>query len=130
MWWELMWIAAGGALGALLRFGLSGAVQQIADRTSWTAELPLGTWAVNMLGCMLFGVIWALAEERLVISGETRFWLLTGFVGSLTTFSTFAFETGELLRDSEWLLAAGNVLAHNGVGLVCVFVGIAIGRLF
>jgi CrcB protein len=69
-----------------------------------------------------------MAEERLIISGQTRAIVLIGFMGAFTTFSTYAFETGQLLRDSEWILAAGNFLGNNLLGLICVFLGFAAGR--
>ncbi|MBE7558083.1 fluoride efflux transporter CrcB [bacterium] len=123
MFLKLGSIALAGAAGTLLRFALSGIVQRWAG-----AGFPWGTLAVNVLGCFLFGVVWMLAENRLVISGETRLIVLVGFMGAFTTFSTFAFETGELLRESEYLLAAGNVLVQNGLGIVALFLGWAIGR--
>src|SRR6185295_6448996 len=103
--------------------GLGGAVQRLAG-----AGFPWGTLVVNALGCLLFGVVWTLAEERLVIGGETRLIVLVGFMGAFTTFSTFAFETAAMLRDAEWVLAAGNLLAQNVLGVACFFVGTAIGR--
>ena len=69
---------------------------------------PRGTLVVNAAGCLLFGRVWCLGEERLVISGKTRLIILVGFLGSFTTFSSFAFETGQLLRDFQRWLAAGN----------------------
>jgi len=83
-----------------------------------------------MTGCFLFGVVWSLAEERLVISGETRLIIFTGFPGAFTTFSTFAFETGEQLRESQWLYAAWNVGGQVGLGLLALFPGMAPGRRF
>lgn len=121
---KLMWLFLAGGLGTLARYGLSGLVQRLS-----TAELPYGTFAVNAMGCLLFGLVWALADERLIISGETRFLILTGFMGAFTTFSTFAFETGGMLRDSQWWQAAGNVLAHNGVGISAALLGIALAKL-
>jgi CrcB protein len=112
-----------GAAGTLSRYGLSGLVQWLFGE-----KYPWGTLAVNAVGCFLFGMIWTLAEERLVISGQTRFILLVGFMGAFTTFSSFAYETSELLRDSQWSLAAGNLLAHNVLGLVCMFLGYAASR--
>jgi CrcB protein len=114
-----------GAAGTLSRYWLGGLVQRICGES-----FPWGTLVVNGLGCFLFGFVWSLAEERLVISGETRFLILTGFMGAFTTFSTFAFETGEQLRDSEWLLALGNVAAQLILGLALVFLGTALGRWF
>ena len=72
--------------------------------------------------------VWTLADERLIINGETRFIILTGFMGSFTTFSTFAFETSGLLRDAEWWSAAGNVLGHNLLGVAGVIGGMALGK--
>jgi CrcB protein len=102
---------------------LSGLAQSIGS-----ARFPWGTLAVNSLGCFLFGLIWILAEERIIISGQTRAIVLIGFMGAFTTFSTYAFETGQLLRDSEWFLAAGNCLANNVIGLLCIFLGFTAGR--
>lgn len=125
MWQKLAWMALAGAMGTLSRYALSGLVQKFCGE-----RFPWGTLTVNAIGCFLFGMIWALAEERLVISGETRFIVLTGFMGAFTTFSTFAFETGQLVRDSEWWLAAANLIGQNIAGLVCVFLGFAASRMF
>lgn len=121
---KLAWLAVAGAIGTIARYGLSGLVQKYCG-----ASFPWGTLAVNALGCFLFGLIWTLAEERLIIGGETRFIILTGFMGAFTTFSTFAFETGEFLRDSEWVWAFGNILMQNVLGLVALFLGFSLGRL-
>jgi len=120
---KLLWLAAAGAAGTLSRYGLGGLVQRLHPST-----YPWGTLAVNALGCFLFGVVWTLAEERLLISGETRVVVLVGFMGAFTTFSSYAFETGAMLRDAEWLLAAGNLLAHNVLGLTLFFLGAGVGR--
>jgi len=122
---KVAWIALAGSLGALARYGATGAVQRLLGE-----EFPWGTLVVNALGCFAFGMVWALAEDRLVISGETRFILLTGFLGAFTTFSTFAFETSDMLRDSQWMLAAANLGGQNLLGLLCVFLGFAASRLF
>jgi CrcB protein len=120
---EIGLLAVAGALGTLFRYALGGAVQRLIG-----SDFPWGTLAVNALGCFLFGVVWTMAEERMVISGQTRFILLTGFMGAFTTFSTYAFETSGFLRDSQWLLAAGNLLGQNALGLACVFLGFVAGR--
>jgi CrcB protein len=125
LWQRLLLIAAAGAAGTLARYGLAGVVQRLAP-----LGLPWGTFAVNALGCLLFGVVWSLAEERMLISGATRMIVLTGFMGAFTTFSTFAFETGQLIDDSQWLAAGGNLLLHNVAGVVLILVGIALGKLF
>jgi fluoride exporter len=120
---ELTILAVLGAVGTLARYGLSGWVQR------WSGSgFPWGTLAVNTLGCLLFGLVWTLAEERLVISGQTRLLLLAGFLGAFTTFSSFAFETTQLLRDGEMLLAIVNVVLQNVLGLICVAAGMIVGR--
>ena len=119
-----MALAVAGMLGTLARYGLAGLVQQLHEST-----FPWGTLVVNALGCFLFGVVWALAEERMLISGETRLIVLVGFMGAFTTFSTYAYETSAMLRDAEWLLAAGNLLGQNLLGIACFFIGVALGRL-
>ena len=120
---EVGLIALLGLIGTLCRYGLSGIVQKLCG-----GHFPWGTWAVNAVGCFLFALVWTLAEERLVIGGQKRFIVLVGFMGAFTTFSTYAFETGEFLRDSEWILAAANVLGQNGVGVICIFLGFAAAR--
>jgi len=120
---ELMWLALAGGLGTVSRYGLSGLAQRISG-----GSFPSGTLIVNALGCFMFALIWTLAEDKMLISGRTRFIVLTGFMGAFTTFSTFAFETGSMLRDSEWVWAATNVLAQNLIGLACLFLGLAVGR--
>lgn len=120
---ELGWLALAGMLGTLSRYGLSGLVQRLCG-----PGFPWGTFAVNTVGCFLFGLIWPLAEERLLISGQTRFVILTGFMGAFTTFSTYAFETGQYLNDAEWGLAAANVLGQNVLGLTCLMFGLAVSR--
>jgi fluoride exporter len=123
VWKELCWLAVAGAAGTLSRYGLSGFVQLLAGE-----RFPWGTLAVNVAGCFLFGLVYTLADERLVISGRSRFIILTGFMGAFTTFSTFGFETGMFLRDSQWWRALGNLAANNLLGVLSVFLGFAFGR--
>ena len=122
---KLLFIFAAGGLGSLARYGLAGLVQ-------WWAGLsfPWGTLAVNVLGCFLFGVVWILGAERQLFSAETRTILLVGFMGGFTTFSSFAFETGHMLREADWWLAAANIAAQNVLGILALFLGFAVGRLF
>jgi CrcB protein len=119
---RLVWLAVMGALGTLCRYGLDGLVLR------WTGpRFPWGILVVNVLGCFFFGLVYPLAEERLLISGQTRFIILTGFMGAFTTFSTFTFQTAEFLRDAQWGAAAANVLAQLVLGLACMFAGLALG---
>jgi CrcB protein len=124
MWQKITLIALTGALGALARYGLGGYVQ-----SRFPSSFPWGTFAVNIVGSFLFGLIWALAEDRLFLSHETRVIILTGFMGSFTTFSTFMFESGSLAREGHWLFFTANLVGQCAVGLAALFLGIATARL-
>jgi len=117
-------LAAAGACGTLARYGLAGLVQRWAGR-----DWPWGTLAVNALGCLLAGVFWSVAESRLSISPHWRAVVLIGFMGAFTTFSSLCLETSQLARDAEWLAAGANLVANNVAGVVCVIVGLALGRM-
>jgi CrcB protein len=121
---KLLLIAAAGALGALARYGLAGLVHEFLGRT-----FPWGTVVVNITGCLAFGLLWSAMEDRLSITSDLRAMILVGFMGAFTTFSSFAFETVQLIRDAEWLLAAGNVTLQNAVGIAALFAGMIVGRM-
>lgn len=125
MWERIALLALAGAAGTLARFGVSTLVQRLCG-----TGFPWGTLAVNSLGCFLFGLVWALADERMAISYQTRVIVLGGFMGAFTTFSTFAFETSGFLSESHWILAAGNLVLQNTLGVACVFLGFAVTRLW
>jgi CrcB protein len=121
---KLVWLCLAGALGTLARYGLQGLVQR------WTGgSFPWGTLAVNVLGCLAFGVVWTVASERQVISPQLRTVLLMGFMGAFTTFSAFVFETEQLGRGGQWLLAGANVGIELALGAVALGLGMALGRL-
>ena len=120
---RVLLLSAAGAAGTLARYWLSGAVQRFTSAT-----FPWGTLAVNASGCFLFGLVWSLAEERLLISGQTRLILLIGFMGAFTTFSTYMFETRQMLAGSEWMLASANFVMENVAGLVLLILGTVLGR--
>jgi fluoride exporter len=122
-WQKLLWLAGIGAIGTLARYELQGWVQ------SFSAAFPWGTLAVNLLGCFLLGIVSIMAEERRLISPETRIILAIGLMGAFTTFSSYALETVRLLADRQWLFALGNMALQNVLGLVAVFAGFILGRL-
>lgn len=93
------------------------------------AEFPLGTLAVNILGCLLIGVLNGLAETRQVIGPELRLFLMIGMLGGFTTFSTFGYETLALIRDADLVQAMGNVMAQVFFGLIAVWLGDMLGRV-
>jgi CrcB protein len=121
---RILLLALTGALGTLARYGLAGLIQKM-DGVSF----PWGTAVVNIIGCLMAGLLWALFENRWPVSGETRTVLLIGFMGAFTTFSAFILESGEMLRSAEWLYATGNIVMQTGLGFVALFIGAALGRM-
>jgi fluoride exporter len=120
---RLLLLALAGSIGTLARYGLSGLVQRHAG-----ALFPWGTFAVNALGCFLFGLVWTLAERRMWISPEYRIVILVGFMGAFTTFSTYAFETTQQLQDAQWGAALGNIVLNNVLGIALVYLGLSLGK--
>jgi len=120
---KLLLIMLAGGLGSGLRYGMGGLVHRYLP-----ASYPWGTLTVNLTGCFLFGLLWALAEGRWSISPEMRAIILIGFLGGFTTFSSFAFETTQFLRDGQWLFAGMNVVMQNGLGILLLYAGITLGR--
>jgi len=120
----LLLIALAGSLGTLARYGLGGFVQGLTGKV-----FPWGTVAVNLLGCLLFGMLWSAMEERWALNSHTRLIILIGFLGAFTTFSTFVVETMQLLGDAEWLPALGYFSIVKFGGLAALLAGLALGRL-
>lgn len=123
MWVQILLVATGGAAGALCRYGASLlAAHLFGTRYAW------GTLFVNLVGCLLVGFVFALASQRDVLSISGRLWVMTGFLGAMTTFSTFALESAQLVRGAEYDVALLNLVVHNAGGIALVFVGIYLGN--
>ena len=120
----LVYVGLGGFLGSIGRYLASGVVHQIFPNTYF----PIGTAAVNIIGCFLIGVLTGLAEFRNLLSPEMRMFLVTGLLGGFTTFSTFGHETVAIMRDGEFLHAGGNVLIQVIIGLSGVWLGYNVTR--
>lgn len=112
-------VGSGGFIGAICRYGLSGFVQ----RKAALAAFPYGTLAVNMLGCLLIGLIAGLVESRQLFGPDFRRFVLIGILGGFTTYSTFGYETFAMMRDADFFRAAGNVVIHVVLGLALVMAG-------
>jgi fluoride exporter len=120
---QVMAIAAGGALGSVLRYGLSTWVHTLAGR-----GFPYGTLAVNVLGCLAMGVLFVLLVERM---GESTVWragLLIGVLGGFTTFSTFSIETFNLIEQGAMAKAAGNMAASLVLCVGATWLGVILAR--
>lgn len=120
---KLLCLGLAGGVGTLTRYWLSGVVQKHI-----ITVFPLGTAVINIVGCLFFGLLWAILENRLSISGQTRMFIFLGFFGAFTTFSSYAFETSQLLDESQWLWATGNILMQNTLGIVAMIAGLAVGK--
>lgn len=117
---QVILIAAGGALGSVCRYLLATAVQRYSS-----PFFPYGTFVVNVLGCLAFGVIMGAARQRFVLGPSERAFLLIGILGGFTTFSTFTYETFALLQDGELVRAFANAAGQLIVGLVALWAGYA-----
>jgi CrcB protein len=115
-------VGAGGFIGAVCRYFLSGLVQ----RSSGAMGFPFGTLAVNMIGCLIIGVFVGMFDSRQMLGAEIRMFMMAGVLGGFTTYSTFGLETFALMRDAEYLRAATNVTVHVVLGLALVWVGYAL----
>ena len=114
-------IALGGALGSLSRYGVQTCIYRL-----YPFVFPLGTFLVNISGCLLIGLVYGLSEKGNLLSPEWRLFLTTGFCGGFTTFSTFAYENADLIRGSDFLYMGLNVLGSVVLGIAAVFLGILI----
>jgi CrcB protein len=115
-------IAAGGALGAVLRFALSGMAYNVLGQ-----EFPWGTLVVNLIGCFVISFLSQLFES-MTISANMRVLVLVGGLGAFTTFSTYALENMNLLRDGQLSLALVNIAVSTVVGILFVFLGVVIAE--
>lgn len=123
---ELLLVGAGGAAGAIARWGVGGLVH----RSPALSGFPFGTLCVNLAGCLLIGLGAGLADGRQAFTPEARLFLFVGLLGGFTTFSSFGYETFALLRDHELLRAGLNAGLNVFAGLALVWLGynLAAGR--
>ena len=122
---QLLWVGVGGFLGSVGRFVVAG----FFNRLSPALAFPIGTLAVNILGCFLIGLLHGLAESRNILGTDIRIFLFIGVLGGFTTYSTFGFESLALLKDGEFFKTSANILLHVIVGLSAVWIGDTLGRL-
>lgn len=116
-------IAAGAALGANARY-----LVNLWAAGRFGADFPYGTLLVNITGSFILGFLLAISTERFDLSPEMRLLLATGFLGSYTTFSSYAVESLNLWRDDGIWLAVRNVFLNNGIGLIFALLGTLVAR--
>jgi CrcB protein len=115
-----LWVAIGGALGSMARYGISG---MIAAMTA--GSFPYGTLVVNVTGAILIGFFATLSgpDSRFFVPASVRLFLMTGICGGYTTFSTFSLETSNLMRDGDWAAALANIGFSVILCLVAIWIG-------
>lgn len=116
-------VAVGSALGGVARVVLSGGIYR-----RWGAAFPWGTLAVNLVGCFLIGVFYSWAEIRLRLSPSARLFLMAGFCGGFTTFSTFALETSQLFKAGAPAAALAYAVGSAVLGVALFWTGSVVGQ--
>lgn len=117
-------IGAGSFIGGILRYLFSQSVQ-----SRFLSAFPFGTLSVNIIGCFLIGIVFALSE-RGNMSHEWRLFLATGLLGGFTTFSAFSNETVSLLRDGQFFYASAYIISSVALALAATFLGVSMIKLF
>lgn len=121
---QLIAIAAGGALGAVMRYLVSNGIY------GWLGRgFPWGTMTVNVLGSLVMGLLFVLLTERLALGPQWRAFLLIGFLGAFTTFSTFSMETLNLLEGGEVMRAVLNMVGSVVICVGAAWLGVIVGRM-
>lgn len=120
---QILFIAGGGAVGAVLRYGMSLGIHSLFGR-----GFPYGTLAVNIIGSILMGLFYGALSERLC-GDAWRAGSTIGLLGAFTTFSTFSFETLNLLESGDHVLAAANVILSVALCIAGCWMGMVLGRM-
>jgi CrcB protein len=115
---NIILVGVGGFLGSVFRYLVT-----ILLARQFTTSFPLGTLTVNIVGCFLIGILFALSEKGNLLTPEWRIFLTTGFCGGFTTFSTFSYESIRLLQDGEILYLSLNVIVSVVIGFASTYLG-------
>jgi CrcB protein len=120
---KYVWISLGAILGANARYLVSG---WAADR--WGSSFPLGTLLINVTGSFVLGLFLAVTTERIVVDPRWRLVVAIGFLGAYTTFSTYTYESIQLLLNGSWLAGIANLVGSNLLGVLAAGLGVFLGR--
>lgn len=118
---SILLVGIGGAIGSVFRY-----LSTILTNRFWNNSFPLGTFAVNIIGCILIGILVALAEKQNIINNDLKLLLITGFCGGFTTFSTFSLENIQLINTGNYTLLILNILLSVSLGVLGVWIGLNI----
>lgn len=121
---KYLWISLGAIIGANARYLISS---WAAER--WGASFPYGTLLINLTGSLIVGVFLTFATQRALVDPRLRLLIAVGFCGSYTTFSTYTYESINLMLNGSWGAGLLNLLGSSGLGLLAVALGILIGRM-
>lgn len=121
----ILLVALGGAIGSVSRFKLSGYI--LHHTIDW--RFPAGTFVVNVLGCLVAGLLAGLAEKYDYFSADARLLVFTGVLGGFTTFSAFGLETMFLIKRGELVVAGANVILSVIAGLIALWIGFGLSAL-
>lgn len=119
---RVIWIGAAGFLGTILRYWVDGWISRLT-----AGGFPWGTFAINVSGCFLIGLLTTILSERVIPHPTVRIAVTFGFIGSYTTFSTFAYETLHQLQNGATKLALVNVICSVILGIGAAWVGVVAG---
>ena len=120
---QFLLISVGAILGANARYWVGDWAAQ-----KWGAAFPLGTLLINLSGSLLLGFFMTVATERLMLDPRWRYLVAVGFLGAYTTFSTYTYESFNLILKGQWLPGMINLFGSAILGVLAVGLGVAIGK--
>ncbi len=122
---QLFFIGIGGFVGAIARYTLSGGINLI-----FVGRFPYGTLVVNVLGSFLLGLVYVLALEKNIIPPGLKVPVSVGFLGALTTYSTFSLETVHLVNGGNYLYSILNISLNIVLSILAVVIGMSLAKVF
>ena len=122
---KILMVGMGGFAGSICRYIISGLSQRLFNDPFF----PYGTIIVNVIGCLLIGLLGGLSETRQIFTPEIRALIFIGFLGGFTTFSTFGYEIFTLTRDGQFVSALTNLMLHLILGFGSVWLGFSMSKL-
>ncbi|PJA95340.1 MAG: fluoride efflux transporter CrcB [Ignavibacteriales bacterium CG_4_9_14_3_um_filter_34_10] len=122
---KIFLVGLGGFLGSVFRYLLSGFVQKASNIVSF----PVGTLSVNLIGCLVIGLLAGLSESRQLFGENARLFIFIGLLGGFTTFSTFGYEVFSFMRDGEFVSSFLNIFLHLFFSIILVWLGFSLAKL-